>query len=231
MNVDYIDHMGTDLTVVNAARVSLAKHHEVMDESDVRLIKHLATHDHWSPFSHCQVQFRITAPLFVARQLWRSHVGLSGGDCGYMGWNEVSRRYVDEEPEFYVPDEWRGRPPGSIKQGSGDEVIVDKVAIKGFGHKLTPHEWYDLAIDNMASIYNGLIGVGIAPEMARMVLPASVETSWYWTGSLAAWGRICKLRLDQHAQKESRVIAERIAEECRRLFPVSWEALINGRRN
>lgn len=219
MSVQLIDHMGTDLSVVNAARVSMAKEsdwqwlsadQEILPERDEKLIKYLSDNNHWTPFGHAFATFRIKAPIFVARQLVKHQVGL----C----WNEVSRRYVDEEPEFWLPDDaWRNRPDGSIKQGSGD---FHKEQI--FWHL----EAYS-SVEVAAKTYAAMIQDGLAPEQARMILPLNTHTEWIWSGSLAAWGRVCKLRIDPHAQQETREIAEKISDEMTRLFPVSWSALMS----
>jgi len=206
MNVDIIDHLGSDLTVVNAARVSFAKTSKEMDGKDEKLIKYLATHGHWSPFAHVFVQFRVKAPIFVARQLVKHQVGLT--------WNEVSRRYVDGSPEFYNPTVWRGRPTDS-KQGSDGEVadqstpkkILEQTNLLAFKH------------------YNTLIKNGVAPEQARMILPQTMMTEWYWSGSLQAFARVCNQRLDPHTQKETQVIAAFIHKHCSKLYPHSWAAL------
>jgi thymidylate synthase (FAD) len=163
----------------------------------------LAKHNHWTPFGHCQVQFHIKAPMFVARQLGKHQVGLV--------WNEISRRYVDSDPEFYSPANWRLRA-ANVKQGSSDETVE-----------------YDITEYNKACLntYNDLLSKNIAPEMARMVLPMNIMTEWWWSGSLAAFSRICKLRLAKDAQYETRVIAQMISDECEKLFPVSWAALKN----
>ena len=217
--VTILDHMGSDLTVVNAARVSFDKeslfewdHEELclkLSDADARLVKYLARHDHWSPFAHTSVQFRVQAPIFVARQLVKHQVG--------GVWNEVSRRYVDSEPEFYIPAEWRGRPDGSVKQGSGEAVsyqsMVETVVKKTTAEAL--------------ATYNDMIYGGIAPEMARMVLPQNTMTEWYWTGSLMFWARVCRQRLDVHAQAESRQVALLVSQHMRKLFPVSWDVLMN----
>ena len=216
--VTLLDHMGSDLTVVNAARVSFDKesmfewdHEELcekLSDADARLVKYLARHAHWSPFAHTSVQFRVKAPIFVARQLVKHQVG--------GVWNEVSRRYVDSEPEFYIPAEWRGRPEGSVKQGSGKPVsyqlLVEAVVKKSTAEAL--------------ATYNALLSVGIAPEMARMVLPQNTMTEWYWTGSLMFWARVCRQRLDVHAQAESRQVAQLVSQHMRELFPVSWDVLM-----
>ena len=205
MDVQLIDKMGSDLTVVNAARVSFGKNKEVFDASDEKLIRFLAKHNHWSPFAHCSLQFRIKAPVFVARQLVKHQVGLS--------WNEISRRYVDYEPEFYTPDTWRGRPLDS-KQGSDGEVSVD-------------NSKYDNMMSQLKLFYETLLNQGVAPEMARMVLPQSMMTEWYWTGTLYAFSRVCELRCAEDTQEETRKIADKIDEICDEEFPYSWKYLRN----
>ena len=217
MQVNLIDKMGTDLTVVNAARVSFAKESEwesipeagpvpgLLHNKDEKLISFLAKHNHWSPFAHCSLQFRIKAPIFVARQLVKHQVGLS--------WNEVSRRYVDYEPEFYTPETWRGRPLNS-KQGSDGEVSVDNGK-------------YDNMMSQLKLFYETLLNQGVAPEMARMVLPQSMMTEWYWSGTLYAFARVCNLRCEEDTQLESRVVADMIDELVEESFPVSWKYLRN----
>lgn len=224
MSAELIDSMGSDLTVVNAARVSFSKESEwdyvddglyahcVLSERDTKLIHYLAKHNHWTPFGHCTAQFRVKAPIFVARQLVKHQVGLV--------WNEVSRRYVDDEPEFWFPDVWRGRPEGSMKQGSSGEVDISRWEDSSFG--LCPTG----AVDAAVQTYKAMLNRGIAPEQARMVLPQNMMTEWYWTGSLAAWARVCKLRLDPHAQQETSEVAAIINRDMANLFPVSWEALL-----
>lgn len=217
--VTILDHMGSDLTVVNAARVSFDKesmfewdHEELgvkLSDADARLIKYLARHNHWSPFAHPSVQFRVKAPIFVARQLAKHQVG------GVL--NEVSRRYVDSEPEFYIPAEWRGRPDGSVKQGSGEPVRHQKL-VEAVVKKTTAET---------LEIYNALLSSGVAPEMARMVLPQNTMTEWYWTGSLMFWTRVCRQRLDAHAQAETQQVALLVSQHMQKLFPVSWDALMN----
>lgn len=220
MNVDYVDHMGNDLMVVNAARVSFQKEstlewshtqgeapYRVLREGDVKLIKYLADHNHWTPFGHPQITLRVKAPIFVRTQLFKHKVGFTE--------NEVSRRYVDDTPEFYRPERWRGRPTGSAKQGSSGEV----------GTKFS-HLMYDNSIAQCLDAYQCMLDEGVAPEQARMVLPQSMYTEWYWTGSLAAYARMCKLRLDPHAQAETREVAQMISDIIAPLFPVSWSVLI-----
>jgi thymidylate synthase (FAD) len=214
MNVTYIDHMGSDLTVVNAARVSFNKESKLehngryayLSDKDVKLINYLAEHGHWSPFSHCFIQFRIEAPIFVARQLIKHQVGLA--------WNEVSRRYVDYAPKFYCPKEWRLRAD-NVKQGSAEETV---------DHNVT-----QLSLECLNE-YNHMLDKGIAPEMARMVLPQNMYTEWYWSGSLYAFARVFNQRTDDTAQEETRYIAEEIGEECALNFKHSWKALTGHER-
>ena len=206
VEVKLIDVMGTDLTVVNAARVSFGKKKEKFEDGDEKLIKYLAEHNHWSPFGHCMLQFHIKAPIFVARQLVKHQVGLV--------WNEISRRYVDTVPEFYEVDKWRGQPIDK-KQGSDGEV--EKQGSCMYSKQM---------VENNAIIaYNDLLGAGVAPEQARMVLPQSLMTEWYWSGSLYAFARVCNLRCAEDAQYETRLIANEIDTQCKIKFPVSWKEL------
>ena len=216
MKVDLIDSMGSDLSVVNAARVSFSKESELewvekensptmyeqtLSDKDKKLIGYLAKHDHWSPFAHASLQFRIKAPIFVARQLVKHQVGLV--------WNEVSRRYVDDEPEFYIPTEWRLKAEDK-KQGSTDETI--EYNIQG-------------AIEFVTQTYKNLLSVDVAPEMARMVLPQNLYTEWYWSGTLMAFARICNLRCKPDTQLETQQIAQQIDMLAKEKFPVTWSAL------
>ena len=208
MTVDFVDKMGSDLSVVNAARVSYAKTKEVFDLKDEKLIKFLAQHNHWSPFAHASIQFRIKAPVFVARQLVKHQVGLV--------WNEVSRRYVDYTPELFEPKAWRGRPQNS-KQGSDGEVELDM----NDKHRLKT------TMEQCLIIYDSFIKMGIAPEQARMVLPQSMMTEWYWSGTLYAFARVCNLRCAKDTQEETREVANKISDICAEKFPVSWRYLID----
>ena len=203
LDVELVDHMGDDLTVVNAARVSFGKKKEVFDLGDKKLIKFLARHDHWSPFGHCSMQFHIKAPIFVARQLVKHQVGLV--------WNEVSRRYVDDEPEFYIPTEWRLRADDK-KQGSSEETIEYNI---------------DGSIQFVKQTYDNLLKAGVAPEMARMVLPQNLYTEWYWSGTLMAFARVCNLRCAKDTQLETQNIANQIDNYGHSLFPASWPELRN----
>lgn len=209
----YIDHMGTDLTVANAARVSFGKQSE-MDTSDVwgppklkdkdaKLIKYLAKHKHISPFGHCFASFHVKAPVFVARQLVKHK---------FLRWNEISRRYVDSEPEFYVPTEWRGKSDDK-KQGS--EGIVDDIR---------PSLAWNM-MESSKQDYEYLLFKGVCPEQARMVLPQSMMTEWYWSGSLDAFADMCNLRCKPDTQAETAEVAWEIDRNMIDLFPVSWKAL------
>ena len=212
MDVELIDHMGSDASVVNAARVSFGKRIKEMSEGDTKLIRYLAKHNHWSPFGHASVQFRIKAPIFVARQLVKHQVGLT--------WNEISRRYVEYEPEFYEVDTWRGRPINK-KQGSSEEEIV-------WIDRSTRTDALQSQVETIAlKNYNRMLEAGVAPEQARMILPQSMMTEWYWSGTLYAFARVCNLRCAEDAQYETRIVANLINDECEKLFPISWTELRN----
>jgi thymidylate synthase (FAD) len=222
IKVTYIDHCGSDLNVVNAARVSFGKESEpvewqyidlgkvngdlvaVLNEKDQKLIHYLAKHEHYSPFGHCFASFHVKAPIFVARQLVKHK---------FLRWNEISRRYVDDEPEFYVPDVWRGR---SADKKQGSEGVVD----------LGKLEDSFLGMQSALQVYEYLLMKGVAPEQARMVLPQSTMTEWYWSGSLDAFADMCNLRLKPDAQYETRLVAEQISDVMRKIWPISWEALM-----
>jgi|TARA_R110000824_G_scaffold68196_3_gene176549 thymidylate synthase (FAD) len=211
MTVTLIDRMGSDLTVVNAARVSFNKESEWVDGNlsgkDEKLIGYLARHGHWTPFGHCFAQFRIKAPVFVARQLIKHQVGLI--------WNEVSRRYVDYEPECWEPVVWREKPTNK-KQGSTREGVASQDVMS--------HVYND-AIRHATDAYRYLIRSNVCPEQARAVLPQSMFTEWYWSGSLAAFSRVCKLRLSEDSQEETREIVDSIDTEMKAVFPISWREL------
>ena len=205
IEVTLVDHMGNDLSVVNAARVSFDKTSEEMNDSDCKLLRYLATHNHWSPFSHAFASFRIKAPIFVARQLVKHTVGLA--------WNEVSRRYVSTEPEFYLPDYWR-KSASNVKQGSSDEEA-------GWFNPKAEY-LYDQALRT----YNLMLNEGVCAEQARLMLPQGVHTEWIWSGSLFAYARVCNLRLDSHTQKETQMVAQQISNHMKDLFPESWKVLV-----
>lgn len=230
ISVEYVNHMGDDLAVVNAARVSFDKEsnwelvdapqygcdpnelytQHVLSEQDKKLINYLAKNNHWSPFAHNSITLRIKAPIFVARQLVKHQVG--------GVWNEVSRRYVDSEPEFYFPDVWR-KAAKNVKQGSSDEKL----------EMLYPEMDLAMYIESVLaetlSLYQTCLSKGMCPEQARMILPQNTMTEWWWTGSLMFFARVCKQRLDPHSQKETRDVAELISKQLLKLFPYSWEVL------
>lgn len=219
-----LDHMGSDLSVVNAARVSFGKKSHwveghngdhpsivpVLSERDTKLIRYLAKHKHISPFGHAFASFHVKAPIFVARQLVKHK---------FLRWNEISRRYVDDEPEFYVPEVWRGRSADK-KQGSEGISLWNHGV--GTGYREEEYE----VMDDVLRMYKHMIEVGVAPEQARMVLPQSTMTEWYWSGSLDAFASMCQLRCKPDTQYESQVVAYQISEVMGKLFPVSWEALM-----
>ena len=209
IEVTYIDHMGSDLSVVNAARVSFGKKSEalgrsgvagehmtpILNDPDKRLIKYLAKHRHMSPFGHSFASFHVKAPIFVARQLVKHK---------FLRWNEISRRYVDDDPEFYIPDQWRGRASDK-KQGSAGIVDIDKYWTGNFSDDgWTPMP--SLAYEDALYCYRGLIDAGVCPEQARMVLPQSTMTEWYWSGSLDAFMDMCNLRCKLDTQYETRLV-------------------------
>ena len=220
----YIDHMGSDLSVVNAARVSFGKSSQLvftddpddygsLSERDAKLINYLAKHKHISPFGHAFASFHVKAPIFVARQLVKHK---------FLRWNEISRRYVDDEPEFYVPDVWRGRSADK-KQGSDPDVVIDTAYYdRDDGY----NTWDGDATSIAHEAYQKMIKLGVAPEQARMVLPQSTMTEWSWSGSLDAFADMCRLRLPADTQQETRVVAQQIDTIMKDLYPVSWVALI-----
>jgi thymidylate synthase (FAD) len=208
--VEVLEVFGNDLTVVNAARVSFAKESHEFSEQDGKLVRYLAKHHHISPFFHPQIRLRIKMPIFVAREWFRHQIGFAR--------NEVSRRYVDSSPECYVPkaDDIRARDP-KLKQGSKSEPVEEAEA--------TQRILEDATVGAM-STYEHLLKSGVAPEVARMILPQSMYTEFIETGSLAAYARLCWLRLDPTAQKEIRDYATAVDQLLREKFPVSWPALM-----
>ncbi len=194
MKVELLEVMGSDLTVVNAARVSFAVESSEFSGRDKKLIKYLARHNHWTPFGHVQLQFRLKAPIFISRQLHKSQVGLLV--------NEVSRRYVDSKPEFHEPEGWRLKAQDK-KQGSSLETFTGAQ-----GERWDVRYW-DL-MNNAETLYQNMVASGVAPEQARMVLPQSMMTEWYWTGSLAAFARVVKQRMSGDAQLECQLMAQKI---------------------
>ena len=207
MKATLIASMGSDLTVVNAARVSFNSHSDELNKKDNGLITFLSKHGHWSPFAHVQLTLRVKAPIFVARQLVKHQVGLT--------WNEISRRYVDTDIEFYEPEVWR-KAADSVKQGSSDTPIQ---------HNGVACDTYRRAMLKMTAEYKSLLSMGVCMEQARMLLPQSMMTEWYWSGSLFAFAKMCSLRCKDDTQAETRVVADAIDEEMENLYPMSWESL------
>ncbi len=240
MKVEYIDHMGDDISVVNSARVSFNKTSEgigidqfvdkegeylqafvpTLKQTDKKLISFLAKHNHFTPFTHATVTMRETVPIFVARQRFKHVIGFT--------YNEVSRRYVSNAPDFYMPENWRYRPE-NVKQGSSDTEFVKKFR-QPFMNGLTSDDIsteYETHIKNSERLYSEMLESGVCPEQARMILPQSMMTEYYVTGSLMAWARAYELRIKPTAQLEIRVLAEKWDKVMRALYPVSWEALTN----
>lgn len=206
MDVNLIDYMGGDLSVVNAARVSFGKYHRIFDEvKDSRLINYLAKHKHMSPFGHVFATFHVSAPIFVARQLVKHK---------FLRWNEISRRYVDDDPEFYIPKVWRGRSDDK-KQGS-QGLSKSQYFPSAYTKEITEKALED---------YKKMLMQGVTPEQARMVLPQNTMTEWYWSGSLDALADMCNLRCTRDTQLETKIIADSIDDIMRGLYPISWESL------
>lgn len=208
--VELLDAMGNDLAVVNAARVSMHKESKELSDADVKLIRYLAKHHHWTPFAQVTFKFRFNMPIFVARQWYKHKIGLVE--------NEVSRRYVQTEPEFFVPDYFRPAAE-NVKQGSLDQIHKnDEHWKRSFG------EIYQLS----ANAYRAALDDGMCPEQARMILPQAMMTEFIQTGSLYAYYNLWKLRTGPHAQKEIRLYAEEMGRAIKFVAPYSWEALVKG---
>jgi len=219
-HVEYVDHMGDDLTVVNAARVSFANHKEVFQAGDINLIKYLAKHNHWTPFAHPQITLRIKAPVPIRTQFFKHKQGFVE--------NEISRRYVDFTPDLYHL-KWRKRPDGNAKQGSdGWLECVDGGGETSGGFATHPlYRAYESLMSQAEKVYEELIASNVAPEQARFALPQAMYTEWYWTGSLAAYARFYKQRINDHAQWEVQKYAEAVGKIIEPLFLVSWKHLIS----
>jgi len=250
-----IDSMGSDLSVVNAARVSFGKNSEwecacgatnwvhdydyeyfcgsctsgdsqTLSAKDTKLVKYLAVHKHLSPFGHAFASFHVKAPIFVARQLVKHK---------FLRWNEISRRYVDDEPEFYTPSQWRGKSEDK-KQGSSEEVVTmlcmgsegnQERALPTLSHSCgTVRASVGVAYAGCLGLYKEMLESGVAPEQARMVLPQSLMTEWYWSGSMDSFANMCYLRLKGDTQYETRVVAQQVSEIMVGLYPVSWVSLL-----
>ena len=219
-HVQLVDYMGSDLSVVNAARVSFNKESSwdyadshvpirSLSEKDQKLIKYLAKHNHFTPFCHPQISVRIKCPIFVRAQLGKHQVGLV--------MNEVSRRYVTFDPEIYTPM-WRSAPTDGAKQGSSGAIEDMDLCIK-------MRQEYDGVAKECIDLYNRLLADGVAPEQARSILPQGTYTEFVWTGSLYAFARVYNLRIDAHSQWEIQKYAEAINKIVEPLFPVSWKNL------
>ena len=206
-DVEIIDHMGSDLSVVNAARVSFNKQSKELSDKDERLIKYLAKHNHWTPFGHASASFRIKAPIFVARQLAKHQVGLV--------WNEVSRRYVKDDPEFWSATYWR-QGADDIKQGSISLAVASQ-------ENLT--YMFEDAQRHCEDAYKAMLSAGVCAEQARAILPQSLLTEWHWSGTLMAFARVYNLRKSKDTQLETNRIILPIGKHMKKLFPVSWAAL------
>ena len=208
IKVTMMDYMGSDVTVVNSARVSFGKKiprgRIYLTEKDENLIKYLAKHKHMSPFGHCFVTFHVKAPIFVARQLVKHK---------FLRWNEISRRYVDSEPEFYIPD-FR-KAVKNKKQGSGEAINSENLRVR-----------FERNMVSAKHKYEYLLHQNVCPEQARMVLPQNTMTEWYWSGSLDAFADMCNLRCASDTQYETRLVARSIGDQMKRLFPVSWPELV-----
>ena len=210
MKAEYIDHMGSDASVVKAARVSFAADGLEFDgERDSGLINYLAKHHHWTPFAHTSITFRMTAPVPIRTQCFKHKVGFSE--------NEESRRYISSSPKFFIPQQFRKHPEGSVKQGSGEDMHPT-------GNKYWRRHFQSnnsMCLDS----YEMAIAGGMCPEQARFLLPQGMEVSWYWTGSLSAYARFFKQRTDPHAQQEIKILALEVGEILKPLYPVAWGAL------
>lgn len=206
--VEYVDHMGSDDSVASSARVSFSKEaSNYTPEQNAKLIKYLAVHKHLSPFNHSFITVRVKAPLFIARQMVKHK---------FMPWNEVSRRYVNDEPEFYFPDYWR-EAAANVKQGSSEDSVDNHIGVD--------HGW-KMQCTEVVERYKWMLEQGVCAEQARMVLPQNMMTTWMWSGTLGAYCDMLRLRLDSHTQKESRDVAEMIRGIIEPLFPVSVPALL-----
>jgi len=220
----YVDHMGTDLSVVRAAKVSFANDATVqrfIDDIEAKqlgcrshsaLIRYLARHNHWTPFGHTAITLRMAAPVPIRTQCFKHKVGFVE--------NEESRRYISSRPALFVPDEFRKAPEdGKTKQGSGG------VHPKSRMWRLA----YQLHTEQSINLYMDMLADGVCPEQARFVLPQGCIVNWYWTGNLAAYARFFNQRSDSHAQKEVQELAALVASIVAPLFPVSWAALTEKR--
>ena len=209
IKVELLDHMGDDLAVVQAARVSFAKDADSAFDGakDGKLINYLAKHDHWTPFAHTALKFRVAAPVPIRTQCFKHKIG--------MVENEESRRYISTTPEIFIPEFFRSKPEGSIKQGSGEEHQDSGYWIEQYTHQ----------VEDALSLYNRMLKDGVCPEQARFVLPQGAIVNWIWTGNLVSFANFYNKRTDTNAQREVQVVAELVGKEIRQIFPISWKAL------
>ena len=207
MRAEYIDHMGDDLAIVNAAKVSFSKESKELGHDEVRLIKYLAKHNHWTPYAHTAIKLRMKAPVPIRTQCFKHKEGFVE--------NEESRRYISSTPDVFVPESFRSKPDGSIKQGSGGVHHASDGWLGAYGR----------VTDYLLDMYTKMIDDGVCPEQARFILPQGCEVSWIWTGNLASFARFYNLRTDPHAQKEIQDLAKEVGEIISQLFPVGWAAL------
>lgn len=211
ISLEYIDHMGGDVNVVNAARVSFAKEVKEFNlTTDTKLLNYLAKHDHWSPFAHTCISVRCKVPLWLARQLVKHQVG--------GNWNEESRRYIDDDPMFWFPKELHTRPD-SVKQGSGGAHSSSEFWLREMRYS-TEHNF---------AMYKDMLAAGIAPEEARFVLPLNTMTNFVWTGSLLFFCRVIRQRQDGHAQLGAQEFAALASTVVKPLYPHSWAALMENK--
>lgn len=209
IKVELLDHMGDDIAVVQAARVSFAKDVDAEFDSvkDGKLINYLAKHDHWTPFAHTALKFRIAAPVPIRTQCFKHKIG--------MVENEESRRYISTTPEIFIPEFFRSKPEGSIKQGSGDIHLLSDTWLEVYRDMTT----------DAVNAYLQMLEDGVCPEQARFILPQGAIVNWIWTGNLVSFANFYNKRTDTNAQKEVQVVAELVGKEIESIFPVSWVAL------
>lgn len=227
IKAELLDYMGTDLDVVNAAKVSFSKESEwdwqteyecgvpvsdtpILADKDKKLINYLATHDHWTPFAHTALKFRCSAPVPIRTQAFKHKIG--------MVENEESRRYISSTPEIYIPEFFRAKPEGSIKQGSAGEHPRSDEFLKRYKEKT----------EECVGLYLTMLNGGICPEQARFVLPQGAIVNWIWTGNLVSFANFYNKRTDTNAQYEVLLLAESVGKQIAEIFPVSWKALIGG---
>lgn len=210
IKVEFLDKMGDDLAVVNAARVSFNNYSGIFGEGDERLIKYLARYNHWTPFAHTALKFRVAAPVPIRTQCFKHKVGLVE--------NEESRRYISTKPEIFIPDFFRSKPEGSIKQGSGDKHPLSDVWVETYNHMTT----------DAVNAYLQMLDDGVCPEQARFILPQGAIVNWIWTGNLVSFASFYNKRTDPNAQQEVKFVAEQLGPLVQELFPVSWAALTEG---